>query len=106
MANVNDIQAQVLEAVKKGQETVSETLKSVQENVSNFVPEIKVPEQVPNYLPQAKAAVKGAFDVAEQAVSRSGEFVIGVLDTVETRFFPANGAEKKPAAKTEATSSS
>jgi len=99
MANVSDIQNQVREAVKKGQETVTETLKTVQESVATIVPEIKLPEQVPNYIPQAKAAVQGAFEVAGTAVARSGEFVVGVLDTVETRLFPANGSAKKEAAK-------
>lgn len=101
MTNVSEIQTQVREAVKKGQDTVTETLKTVQSSVTTLVPEIKIPEQVPNYLPQAKAAVRGAFDVATVAVTRSGEFVIGVLETVETRLFPTNGTKKAETKSTE-----
>ncbi len=100
MPNVNEIPTQVREAVKKGQGAVSTTAKSWSETVGSRVPEINLP-LVGRYVPQAKSAVRTGFGIAEQAVTRQRDFVIGLLDTVEDRF----GTETKQA-KTATSSSS
>ncbi|HLG01531.1 MAG TPA: hypothetical protein VI916_13770 [Acidimicrobiia bacterium] len=106
MPSVTEIQNQVVETVKKGQDLAVDTVKGWTETVSNFVPEgLPFAEQIPNYIPQAKSAVNTAFAVAEQALTRQRELVIGILDTVEGRLVkaqaPAKKAATKPAAKAE-----
>ena len=102
MPKVAEIQSQVVETVKKGQELAAETVKGWTESASKFVPELPIP----NFIPQAKSAVNTAFTIAEQSVARQREMVLGILDTVEGRIAKAPAkkaaAKAKPEAKTEA----
>lgn len=109
MPSVTNIQTQVIDTVKKSQDLAVDTVKGWTETVSNFTPDsLPFAEQIPNYIPQAKSAVNTAFAVAEQALTRQRELVIGILDTVEARITkaqsgPAKKTAAKPAAKAEDT---
>lgn len=107
MPTVTDIQTQVVETVKKGQDLAVEAVKGWTETVTNLVPEnLPFADSIPNYIPQAKSAVNTAFAVAEQALTRQRELVLGILDTVEVRLAkaqagPAENTAAKPSPKAE-----
>lgn len=107
MPNVSEIQNQVSESVKKGQEAVSGAVKNLGDSIDKIVPEVKIPfaDQLPQYIPTAKSAVNTAFDVAEQAVTRNREFVIGILDAVENRLAGEKKAKATPKKTAEQTAS-
>ena len=98
MPKVAEIQSQVVETVKKGQELAAETVKGWTETASKFVPQIPLP----NFVPQAKSAVTTAFTIAEQSVARQREMVLGILDTVESRLSKAETKKAPAKAKAEA----
>lgn len=106
MPSVTEIQQQVVETVKKGQDLVVETVKGWTETVGNLVPEsLPFSDQIPNFVPQAKSAVNTAFTIAEQAVTRQHELVIGILDTVESRLTKAQASASKNGTKAAAAKS-
>jgi hypothetical protein len=84
MTNTQEIQGEVLDAVRKGQEVVVDAIKQWADAVQAITPSIPVPS-VPyaDKLPRPEELVAGAYDFAEQLLASQRKFAENVLDAAK-----------------------
>jgi hypothetical protein len=84
MTTTQEIQGEVLDAVRKGQEAMVDAIKQWAETVHSITPSIPVP-QLPyvDKLPKPDELVASAYDFAEQLLASQRKFAENVLDATK-----------------------
>jgi hypothetical protein len=92
-----ELQAQILDTIRKSQETVVDAIKAWADTVQAITPSLPVPS-VPfaDKLPQPGELVAGAYDFAEQLLASQRKFAEDVLAATA----PVLNAGQTPAKKT------
>ena len=111
MTSTQEIQGEVLDAVRKGQEAVVDAIKQWAETVHSITPSIPVPnlpyadklQPYADKLPKPDELVRSAYDFAEQWLASQRKFAENVLDAAKP-LLPGQTAETgttrgKPTAK-------
>jgi hypothetical protein len=94
-STLQDIQAEILSAIRKSPQTALDAVKTWVETVQTFTPKLpQVHLPLADHLPTPKQAVAGAYDVAEALLASQRKFAEGMLETVAP-LFPGS-RESKP----------
>jgi hypothetical protein len=84
MTTTQEIQGEVLNAVRKGQEAVVDTVKQWADAVQAITPSIPVPNlPYADKLPTPDQLVASAYDFAEQLLASQRKFAENVLDAAK-----------------------
>ncbi len=98
-----EVQAEILDAVRKGQEAVAGAIKHWAETIQSITPSIHVPNlPYADKLPKPEAVVASAYHVAEQVLAAQRAFAERLLQATRPPASGSNGTtppEAGPAAK-------
>ncbi len=95
--NMNqELQAQILETIRKSQETVVDAIKTWADSVQALTPSLPVPS-VPfaDRLPKPGDLVANAYDFAEQLLASQRKFAEDVLTATAPVLTAAEGSARK-----------
>jgi hypothetical protein len=88
-----EIQGQILDTVRKGQDAVVEAIKTWTETVQSITPSIPTPSlPFTDKLPKPEELVASAYDFAEQLLASQRKFAESVLEVTSPAAVRKNGA--------------
>jgi hypothetical protein len=89
-----EIQGQILDTVRKGQDAVVEAIKTWTETVQSITPSIPTPSlPFTDKLPKPDELVASAYDFAEQLLASQRKFAESVLEVTSPAAVKKNGAQ-------------
>jgi hypothetical protein len=93
MTTTQEIQGEVLDAVRKGQEAMVDAIKQWAETVQAITPSIPVPAlPYADKLPKPEELLTSAYDFAEQLLASQRKFAENVLEATKPLLPGQNGS--------------
>ncbi len=98
MTSTQEIQGEILDAVRKGQDVMVDAIKQWAEAVQAITPSIPVPNlPYTDKLPKPEELVASAYDFAEQLLASQRNFAEHVLEAAKPLTPGPSGSTSKPA---------